>query len=255
MAKKTDKVPFNFKVGDWCKSYEKGFFRIEKIVPMIIGEWEINRERLIALASQEGEKEYQPRYTPDMLGQPRGRMVLSKRLLNSKFKKQVGGGDCCGEEFIKPLKPEEREQLEKFIQENPKVMADFEKSVPKYPELRYGFDFELSREGLSEKIAEMKAEGKKRGDPAIALSALPINEDTEKLLRIAEEVQQTPLTTKEVLDRIQEYGLYPKMVHRGNVMVQGVSRGEFREGQIVFSQLILHGFNLAKELGGDLSID
>ena len=65
MANKTTKAPFDFKVGDWCKSYEKGFFRIEQIIPLVVNRLDVLRDEWAVEFYKSADKEYHPRYSQE----------------------------------------------------------------------------------------------------------------------------------------------------------------------------------------------
>lgn len=73
------------KVGQWVNSYSKGIFRIEKILDRYYDDF----DPITDLSKRVGDK-YDDR------------IVILKRLLNSKFKKSIGY-ESCSELFITPF--------------------------------------------------------------------------------------------------------------------------------------------------------
>ena len=72
------------KIGDWVTSYTTGFYRVEKIITRYYDELDIVDEEDKTIGDEYPDK-----------------LVISKRLLNSSFKKSLGY-DSCSDFFIKP---------------------------------------------------------------------------------------------------------------------------------------------------------
>lgn len=113
------------KIGDWVTSYSKGFYRVEKIITRYYDELDIVDEE---------DKKIGDEY-PDKL-------VVSKRLLNTNFKKSIGY-DSCSDYFIKPLNKEKLKILNEVLKKNPNWLADLDKH--EIPTIRsiYNLDLEL----------------------------------------------------------------------------------------------------------------
>jgi hypothetical protein len=89
------------KIGDWVTSYLKGLYRVEKIITRYYDELDIVDEE---------DKKIGDEY-PD-------KFVISKRLLNSNFKKSIGY-DSCSDFFIKPLDKRKLKILNDTLRKNP----------------------------------------------------------------------------------------------------------------------------------------
>ena len=95
------------KIGDWVNSYSKGTYRIEKIIEQFYDE-----------------------SSPDLDGNKIGdkenyRLIVSKRLLNSKFKKSISY-ESCSEYFISNLDSKQISELEKILADNPKLLTELD---------------------------------------------------------------------------------------------------------------------------------
>lgn len=108
--KKTDKINSEdnsetLKIGDWVNSYSKGIYRIDRII-------------------EEYYDESEPEFSETKLGKKKEfRTIISKRFLNSKFKKSISY-ESCSEFYIKVLDDFQNRELEKFIKENPKSIEE-----------------------------------------------------------------------------------------------------------------------------------
>ncbi len=89
------------KPGDWVNSYSKGIYRVERIIEEYFEE----SDPIILPGYSIGDKK--PKRT-----------VVSKRLLNSKFKKSISY-ESCNEVFITPISPSKKENLDAVLKENP----------------------------------------------------------------------------------------------------------------------------------------
>jgi hypothetical protein len=94
------------KVGDWVNSYSKGIYRIEKIIDRYYDD---------SNSSILGENKIGDKY--------KDRIIVSKRLLNSKMKKSISY-ESCSEFFISFLSQEKLIELNKIIEQNPKLIAE-----------------------------------------------------------------------------------------------------------------------------------
>ena len=95
-------------IGTWINSYEKGVFRVERIIERYYGELEQD-------------------VAGDQLGKPYSdRIIISKRLLNSKFKKSLGY-DSCSEYCVSPLTPGQRAELEQVLANRPTILTELDR--------------------------------------------------------------------------------------------------------------------------------
>ena len=94
------------KVGQWVNSYSKGIFRIEKILDRYYDEF---------APITDPKKKAGDKYDDSI--------VITKRLLNSKFKKSIGY-DSCSEFFIVPLDKEQEERLNEILKQNPDWLTE-----------------------------------------------------------------------------------------------------------------------------------
>lgn len=114
------------KVGDWVNSYAKGIYRIEKIVDRYYDESSVLGDNKIGDAYKD-------------------RIVICKRLLNSKYKKSIGD-DSCSEYYITPLSNEQRQNLDKAINENPKLLVDLDNYQIPTPTSIYNSDLQIDND-------------------------------------------------------------------------------------------------------------
>lgn len=86
----------NIQIGDWVNSYSKGIYRVERII-----------ERYY--------DESCPVLDDNKIGDKcKDRIIVSKRLLNSKFKKSLNY-ESCSEYFVKHLDSKQLAELEKAL--------------------------------------------------------------------------------------------------------------------------------------------
>ena len=93
------------KIGDWVNSYSKGIYKVEKIFEQFYDE-----------------------SSPDLDGNKIGdkikdRTIVSKRLLNSKFKKAISY-ESCSEYFVSHLDIGQNAELKKTLLDNPKLLIE-----------------------------------------------------------------------------------------------------------------------------------
>ncbi len=93
-------------VGNWVNSYSKGIYRIETIVDQYYD------ESYPAL----GENKIGDRI--------KDRIIVTKRFLNSKFKKSFSY-ESCSETFVSELNKSQYSELQKVIEQNPKLLEEF----------------------------------------------------------------------------------------------------------------------------------
>lgn len=94
-----------FKVGDWINSYNKGIHRIEKIVDEYFDESSTEVNRIGEMAPN--------------------KTIVSKRFLNSKFKKSISY-DSCSDFFVSKINAEQKAEIQKFISENPNAILELD---------------------------------------------------------------------------------------------------------------------------------
>jgi hypothetical protein len=100
----------NLKPGDWVRSYSSGIYRIEKI------------------ADTYYEHEYELTGTKRVGDAHDDRSIISKRFLNSKFKKAIGY-ESCSETFVSPLAEDDLAIVLDIIATKPPLFAEFEAYV------------------------------------------------------------------------------------------------------------------------------
>ena len=91
----------DLKIGDWVNTYSKGIYRVERIIDRYYDE---------SNSSIPDENKIGDKY--------KDRIIVSKRLLNSKFKKSISY-DSCSEYYVSHLDAKQRVDLEKIINANP----------------------------------------------------------------------------------------------------------------------------------------
>lgn len=106
--KKEDSNNTNFKIGDWVYSYSKGIFRIEKIVDEYFDESE---KSILGDNKIGAKKEF--------------RTIISKRFLNSNFKKSISY-ESCSEFYISRIKDEDLTQLNEITEKNQKYLIELD---------------------------------------------------------------------------------------------------------------------------------
>jgi hypothetical protein len=113
------------KIGDWVTSYSKGIYRVERIITQYYDELDIVDEE---------DKKIGDEY-PD-------KFVVSKRFLNSSFKKSLGY-DSCSAFFIEPLDKIKLKTLNETIKKNPNWLADLDNyQIPPIQSI-YNMDLKL----------------------------------------------------------------------------------------------------------------
>lgn len=95
------------KIGNWINSYSKGIFRVEKIIEQFYDE-----SSPILDGNKIGDK-------------MKDRIIVSKRLLNSKFKKSISY-ERCSEYFVSHLNKEQAIELKKAISNNLDLLNDLD---------------------------------------------------------------------------------------------------------------------------------
>ena len=125
------------KVGDWVNSYSKGIFRVEKI---------INRYYDESNLSILGENKIGDKY--------KDRIIVTKRFLNSKMKKSISY-ESCSEFFITFLHNDKLIELNKIIEQNPKLLNELnEYEIPKIIGV-YNSELQIETEEELQKVTEL----------------------------------------------------------------------------------------------------
>ena len=128
--------PEKLKVGEWVNSYSKGIYRIENII----------------------EQFYDESYP--MLGENKigdrikDRIIVTKRLLNSGFKKSISH-ESCSEFFISKLDVNQHSKLEKIIDENPELIEELDKYNIPTRETIYNTDLQIEKSTDLKKVNEL----------------------------------------------------------------------------------------------------
>ncbi|MCG8839033.1 hypothetical protein G1K37_11815 [Tenacibaculum dicentrarchi] len=126
----------DIEIGDWVNSYSKGIFRVEKIFKRFYDE----SSPLIPENCKIGDQQKN--------------IVLSKRFLNSKFKKSLSY-ENCDESFISHLTKKELTELDKIISEKPKLVAELnEYEIPTLTTV-YNSDLQIENETDLQKVNEL----------------------------------------------------------------------------------------------------
>jgi hypothetical protein len=97
----------NIQIGDWVNSYSKGIYRIERIIERYYDEGSP-----VLDGNNIGDKY-------------KNRIIVSKRLLNSKFKKSLSY-ESCSEYFIKHLDEKQLTELEKATTQKPALLKELD---------------------------------------------------------------------------------------------------------------------------------
>ena len=95
------------KIGDWVNSYSKGIYRVEKIIDQFYDE-----SSPILDGNNIGDKK-------------KDRTIISKRLLNSKFKKSISY-ENCSEQWVSHLDNKQMKELQKTLTDNNKLLKELD---------------------------------------------------------------------------------------------------------------------------------
>jgi len=125
------------KVGSWVNSYSKGIYRIEKLIDRYYDESE---------KSILGENKIGDKYND--------RIIVSKRLLNSKFKKSIAS-ESCSEYFVSELTSEQKKELEVILTKNPKLLIELDKYEISTETLIYNYKLRIENNSDLEKVKEL----------------------------------------------------------------------------------------------------
>lgn len=126
----------NFRVGQWVKSYSKGYYRIEKFIPVEYEEY----DWFVTRGWGEGSVKEK------LIGTEKEPFVILKRLFATKFKKKQLGTDYCSAYYLKELDKEEFQTINNLLKENPLYLTDLDKYKPAKFETRYGLSMLLTNE-------------------------------------------------------------------------------------------------------------
>lgn len=93
------------KIGDWVNSYSKGVYQVNRIIEQYYDE-----SSSVLDGNKIGDK-------------IKDRTIVSKRLLNSKFKKSINY-ESCSEYFVSHLDNLQLAELKKVLADNPKILTE-----------------------------------------------------------------------------------------------------------------------------------
>jgi hypothetical protein len=124
-------------VGQWVNSYSKGIFRIEKILDRYYDDFD---------PITDPNKKVGDKYDH--------RIVISKRLLSSKFKKSISY-DSCSEYFIVPLDKIQNQHLKELLKQNPDWLTELNNYL--IPDIKsiYNWPVEIKPGTEEEEIKEL----------------------------------------------------------------------------------------------------
>ena len=146
-----------FKIGDWVNSYNKGIHRIENIIDVYYD------ESSVLMDNKVGDKAIH-------------RTIITKRLLNSKYKKSISY-DSCSEYYISRIDDIQNAELQKFLNENPEAVKELE--LYKIPELIavHNSQFQIDNEE----------------DLNLIMSLIPFVESGKTFLEVSNEIKRLNL--------------------------------------------------------------
>jgi hypothetical protein len=127
----------SLKIGSWVNSYSKGIYRIEKIVDRYYDESE---------KSILGENKIGDKYND--------RIIVSKRLLNSKFKKSISS-ESCSEYFVSELTSDQKKELGVILAKNPKLLKELDAYETPTETLIYNYNLKIENGSELEKVKEL----------------------------------------------------------------------------------------------------
>lgn len=121
------------KVGDWVNSYSKGIYRIENIINQFYDEsYPLLGENKIGDRIKE-------------------RIIVSKRFLNSKFKKSISY-ESCSELFISKLDKNQYSELQKVIEQKPSLLEELNEYEIPTRQTIYNMPLQIDNESDLKKI-------------------------------------------------------------------------------------------------------
>lgn len=115
------------KIGDWVNSYSKGIYRVEKIIEQFYDE-----SSPVLDGNNIGDK-------------VKDRIVISKRLLNSSFKKALSY-ESCSESFVSHLETEQNTKFKKTLTDNPKLLTDIDDYKIPTTTTVYNYDLKIDND-------------------------------------------------------------------------------------------------------------
>jgi hypothetical protein len=95
------------KIGDWVNSYSKGIYQVEKIIDKFYDE-----SSPVLDGNKIGDK-------------MKDKTIVSKRFLNSKFKKSINY-ERCSDHFVSHLDNQQMMQLQKILADNPTFLKELD---------------------------------------------------------------------------------------------------------------------------------
>ncbi len=127
----------NLTIGQWVNSYSKGIYRVEKIIDRYYDE----SERSILGDNKIGDKYKDP-------------IIVSKRLLNAKFKKSIGY-ESCSSYFISPIDAAQQNELEKVLKDKPEYLIELANyQIPTLTTI-YNSDLQIDSENDLKKVQQL----------------------------------------------------------------------------------------------------
>jgi hypothetical protein len=127
----------NLTTGQWVNSYTKGIYRVEKIIDRYYDE----SQRSILGDNKIGDKYKDP-------------IIISKRFLNSKFKKSIGY-DSCSAYFVSPIDKRQQAELEKVLKNNPEYLIELDSyQIPTLTTV-YNLDLQIDTEEELKKVQQL----------------------------------------------------------------------------------------------------
>lgn len=112
------------KAGDWVTSYSKGIYRVERVITRYYDEFDV---------ADEEDKKVGDAYSD--------KLIISKRLLTSGYKKSLGY-DSCSDLFIKPLNKATLRAVNDILSVNPTWLESLDKY--EIPPIRSIYNMELA---------------------------------------------------------------------------------------------------------------
>ena len=126
----------NIQIGDWVNSYSKGIYRVERILDRYYDESDPTLD-----GNKIGDKY-------------KDRTIVSKRLLNSKFKKSLDY-ESCSEYFIKHLDEVQSAELEKILAQKPTLLKELDDYKIPTLESIYNSELQIDNENDLQKILQL----------------------------------------------------------------------------------------------------
>ncbi len=123
-------------VGNWVNSYSKGIYRIETIVDQFYDESSSALEE-----NKIGDR-------------IKDRIIVSKRFLNSKFKKSFSY-ESCSEAFVSKIDNSQYSELQRVIEQNSKLLEEFNEYKIPTRETIYNLELQIDNESDLKKVNEL----------------------------------------------------------------------------------------------------